>query len=356
MQSLLRAWTPTTDAADATPAQRVRADWVDVAKGLGIVLVVAGHAIDGLLGAGLADRGGAWGHAFWLIYSFHMPLFFVLAGLFVQPRVSRDRQAFAQDIALRIVWPYLLWSVLQLAVIDAMGGWVNRPAELDGWRVLALLWEPTSQFWFLQALLLLHVSSALLLPAIGAQRLLLLFVVLRLVGEVVELPVMLALPCRFGLFYALGVLWGPALVRRLAMTPAPAPGRPWRGESRLALGAALALAWLATAGAAYAVGAGYWGLLALPAALAGGAALVVLAAAARGPVAAALAALGQASMAIFVLHVLFVAGARIALHRLAGIDAAWLLATLAIAAGIAGPLILRQLAVRAGCARALGLG
>ncbi len=348
MQSLLPAWTPTTEAADATPAQRVRADWVDVAKGLGIVLVVAGHAIDGLLGAGLADRQGAWGQAFWLIYSFHMPLFFVLAGLFVQPRVSRDRRAFAQDIALRIVWPYLLWSVLQLAVIDAMGGWVNRPAELDGWRVLALLWEPTSQFWFLQALLLLHVTSALLLPAIGAQRLLLLFVVLRLVGEIVELPVMLALPCRFGLFYALGVLWGPALVRRLAMTPS--------SSSSLALGAALALGWLAAAGAAYAVGAGYWSLLALPAALAGGAALVVLAAAARGPLAATLAALGQASMAIFVLHVLFVAGARIALHRLAGIDAAWLLAALAIAAGIAGPLLLRRLAVRAGCARALGLG
>ena len=57
-----------------------RQNWIDIAKGVGIILVVVGHAGRGLQSAGLTDEG-------WLlplmdraIYAFHMPLFFVLSG------------------------------------------------------------------------------------------------------------------------------------------------------------------------------------------------------------------------------------------------------------------------------------
>lgn len=49
---------------------RPREQWIDVAKGLGVLLVVLGH--NPLVGYG-ALRG--------LIYSFHMPMFFAIAGL-----------------------------------------------------------------------------------------------------------------------------------------------------------------------------------------------------------------------------------------------------------------------------------
>jgi hypothetical protein len=96
-------------------------------------------------------------------------------------------------------------------------------------------------------------------------------------------------------------------------------------------------------------------VVALPAAIAGSVALLALAIALRGELARAAAALGRASMAIFVLHVLFVAGARIALHKLLGVAAPGLIFPLALAAGLAGPLALRALAVRAGIARIAGL-
>ncbi len=144
-----------------------RADWVDAAKGMGIVLVVIGHAIDGLTAARLADPNHGWGAAYFAIYSFHMPLFFLLTGLFVSQRLDANPGAFVHDTLVRVAWPYLLWSVLQLAVIDMLGNLVNTPSALDAQRIVSLLWEPTSQFWFLQALLILHLLSAAALPRIG---------------------------------------------------------------------------------------------------------------------------------------------------------------------------------------------
>src|SRR5258706_10382589 len=84
------------DAALPAASTRVRADWVDVAKGIGIVLVVFGHAVDGLLKARLADAGSGWAAAYFAVYTFHMPLFFLLAGLFVQERLASDANGFVR--------------------------------------------------------------------------------------------------------------------------------------------------------------------------------------------------------------------------------------------------------------------
>lgn len=49
--------------------QTKRIEYIDIAKGLGMILVVIGHSINGMSFPGL-----------W-IWSFHMPLFFILSGL-----------------------------------------------------------------------------------------------------------------------------------------------------------------------------------------------------------------------------------------------------------------------------------
>lgn len=334
-------------AAAVVTSVRSRAEWVDIAKGLGIVLVVAGHAIDGLLKAGLVTPDGGWAAAFYLIYTFHMPLFFLLAGLFVAERLASDAGAFVLSAFTRIAWPYMLWSVIQLAVIDVLGGFVNTPSELSFSRIVSLLWEPTSQFWFLQALLVLHLVSRVLLPRIGPAALMAVMLLARGVVEVVDLPVLLAMPARFGLFYALGILSGPALLA--------AAGAATR-ERGLAVSAAAACVWAAAALTAYAYGLGRWSLGAMPAALAGCVFVIALATLPRRAVAAAGLMLGQASMAIYLLHVLFVAGTRIVLHKLFGMDEPGVIFVLACAAGVVGPLLAHRLARRAGMSRVLGLG
>ena len=58
----------------------MREEWVDNIKGMAILLVVIGHVIDGF------ELNGIYGSAKYawntidLIYSFHMPLFFMISG------------------------------------------------------------------------------------------------------------------------------------------------------------------------------------------------------------------------------------------------------------------------------------
>lgn len=61
--------------ATVAPAKRI--DYVDIAKGIGIVLVVMGHNDFALI--------SPFGHKF--IYSFHMPMFFFMSGMFFKPDI-----------------------------------------------------------------------------------------------------------------------------------------------------------------------------------------------------------------------------------------------------------------------------
>ena len=88
-----------------------RVEWIDIAKGIGIILVVFGHS----LASGTTLRQ--------LIFSFHMPLFFFLTGCTFHPRSFRGM---ALRSAKSLLIPYCLlffcWNVVRaLASGDALG-------------------------------------------------------------------------------------------------------------------------------------------------------------------------------------------------------------------------------------------
>lgn len=56
---------------------KTRINWIDIAKGIGILLVILGHSPRDIM----VDRYTAIHFMFSFIYSFHMPLFFFLAGV-----------------------------------------------------------------------------------------------------------------------------------------------------------------------------------------------------------------------------------------------------------------------------------
>lgn len=157
---------PAANAAEP-PARMV---WLDRAKGLGIVLVVTGHALGGLIDSPLGAGLTGFRAALFAIYTFHMPLFLFLAGLLVRPRLERGRSAFLRALAPAVVWPYFLWSIVQFSVIWTLGSAVNRPAGPWLPAVLALPWRPQAQFWFLYALFWMHLSAAALVPRWGGRR------------------------------------------------------------------------------------------------------------------------------------------------------------------------------------------
>ena len=61
---------------------QTRQDWVDIAKGIGILLVVYGHTARGVVSAGMDASHGVLRLVDSIVYTFHMPLFLFLSGLF----------------------------------------------------------------------------------------------------------------------------------------------------------------------------------------------------------------------------------------------------------------------------------
>lgn len=343
-------------------AKPVRQDWVDLLRGIGIILVVLGHALGGLIDTrGVAEP--AWFRpAFAAIYIFHMPLFFLLAGVFVARRLDRGRGAFIRKLGPSILWPYILWSSLQILIIWMAAGLVNNPGSGPGVIVPALLYSPPSQFWFLYGLGLMSIAVALAPGRPGDAAVLVPALALGSLGEVHGLPglpkaILLGVP-----WYAIGVVFGERLlqagqtVRRLA---------PWHLAVIAAtpIGIVLALwdathlerpaGWRDTAAAmAFQVN-GFRKFYAAALAIA---ALTLLAMRFQHAAPKWLLWCGQRSMGIFVVHVIAIAGTRIALLSALGpIDPTVLLAVLTLV-GLAAPLILYAVAQRVGATTILGLG
>ncbi|AEF23812.1 acyltransferase family protein [Pseudomonas fulva] len=126
--------------------------WVDYAKAIGILLVVYGHVVRGLLNGGIITENVQF---HWLvdsiIYTFHMPLFFFLSGLFFWHSLNNRGGVglFCNKIDT-IFYPFVLWSLLQGTIEAMLSRYTNGGVSMG--EVLTLLWSPRAQFWFLYAL------------------------------------------------------------------------------------------------------------------------------------------------------------------------------------------------------------
>lgn len=346
-----------------TAVKADRVTWLDATRGIGILLVVIGHALGGLIDSPLNARAPWLRDWFFAIYTFHMPVFFMAAGLFVEQRLARDPVAFRNSLWTQLAWPYFLWSLVQFSLIYALGRAVNTPVAHYWPAVLALPIQPVSQFWFLHALFQMHLAALLLWRRLGPMAFLLLALSMRPLSMMLPfgLPDVVRLASYQLSFYALGVVFGAvglaravaarSAVARLLLLPLAA------ALIGLALARVTALrpdVDFATARAAGVANLA-WSVPFVPAALAGVAATVGLASLAKGRLAVLLAWLGQRSMAIFLLHVMAVAGTRIVAIRL-GITDVPLIMVLSVTAGVVAPLVAWRLLDRLGWAGRLGLG
>ena len=79
-----------------------RVDWIDAAKGIGMILVVYGHI------SYRPDWLNVW------LCSFHMPLFFFLSGITYNAEKYSDFKVFIRNKIQTLVIPYLIFSVITL--------------------------------------------------------------------------------------------------------------------------------------------------------------------------------------------------------------------------------------------------
>jgi fucose 4-O-acetylase-like acetyltransferase len=133
--------------------------FLDVAKGIAILFVVFGHAIGGIARSHCCGSGILADEVSYVVYTFHMPLFFFISGLLAVGRRTADIRSSLAQTAAPIIYPYLLWSVLQTSLALAAGSAANQPRDFT--TLLSVLWKPTDQFWFIYTLFFIRIIDVL---------------------------------------------------------------------------------------------------------------------------------------------------------------------------------------------------
>lgn len=183
--------------------------WVDYAKAIGILLVVYGHVARGMYSAGLQYDSKVHFAVDSVIYSFHMPLFFFLSGLFFLAALQRRGvRGIVLDKAKTLIYPLVVWSLLQGGVEVLLSNYTNNNTSIG--QVLSFLWAPRAQFWFLHALFFVSVIAAATYSACNKKYQLLLFLIFCLVylfrHSVTEVRVVDAV-LRNLVFFSFGILF-----------------------------------------------------------------------------------------------------------------------------------------------------
>jgi fucose 4-O-acetylase-like acetyltransferase len=143
------------------PSRRTPRDFgrdlsLDVAKGFGIILVVLGHCLDGLNASHYFPTSVQWPTlAVYVIYLFHMPLFFVVSGHLASGKHRPAGTTFARLLPT-IVYPYILWSILEGLVLVYLSRYTTSHVPLSS--LYKILWIPIVPYWFLYALFFCHVG------------------------------------------------------------------------------------------------------------------------------------------------------------------------------------------------------
>lgn len=138
-----------------------RIEYIDIAKGIGIVLVVAGHLLD------KENRLYAY------IYSFHMPLFFVLSGFLLE--LDRQSSDFSNFIRMqkKLMRQYFMYSAV-FWLFDC----IIRVIILSELEVSQLVWNAyktitlygINVLWFIPTLCIAKICAYALLKQLGVVK------------------------------------------------------------------------------------------------------------------------------------------------------------------------------------------
>lgn len=92
-----------------------RIEWIDIAKGIGIILVIMGHTFQ----LGVVTP----------LYAFHMPLFFFLSGLLITPEKVGHFVDFVKHKFKGIIYPWVGYLLVSFCVCLIIPDWRNNLTE-----------------------------------------------------------------------------------------------------------------------------------------------------------------------------------------------------------------------------------
>ncbi|MCC8161146.1 MAG: acyltransferase [Oscillospiraceae bacterium] len=148
-----------------------RFDRIDIAKGIGIILVVFAHTIVPQIRSASAAAKFIW----IFIYNFHMPLFFFLSGYLFEKGLEpyTDKGKFILGKLKYLMIPYITFSVFAYALVffamksDALaeilknGGYAAVPIKDAAFQILTYSNHTDQHLWFVFSLFIVFLLNIL---------------------------------------------------------------------------------------------------------------------------------------------------------------------------------------------------
>ena len=146
-----------------------RLAWIDYARGIAIILVLYRHVFEGIKQAGIdVTRWMGLEHANIIFFSFRMPLFFIVSGVFMAGSLNkRGVGGFILNKAKLILYPYVLWASIQITLQLVFSKFVNGGREPSDYLYILYAPREIEQFWYLYALFNVTVLYALIKVKLG---------------------------------------------------------------------------------------------------------------------------------------------------------------------------------------------
>jgi fucose 4-O-acetylase-like acetyltransferase len=159
-----------------------RLAWVDYLKGIAVILVVYRHVLIGIQrfvsgqqarGVNLPDVPIYLDKANIVFFSFRMPLFFILSGIFISGSLKKRNLKQVLGIKFEnLFYPYLIWVFLQVTLQILLGPNTNSNRTLLDYTYILYQPRALDQFWYLPALfnttaIYLIVKTQLKIPIWG---------------------------------------------------------------------------------------------------------------------------------------------------------------------------------------------
>lgn len=145
------------------PAAKKRDLTIDFIKGICIILMVIGHS-------------GAPEWLFYIIYSFHMPVFFLVSGYLFKPKYLLEWKTFVRRRITSLWWPFFLWTALCVVFQNVFSGWGwfdeyyslgDIAKNVAKAALMVKSHDLVGGFWFLRALFLASIVSLAYLKLFG---------------------------------------------------------------------------------------------------------------------------------------------------------------------------------------------
>jgi fucose 4-O-acetylase-like acetyltransferase len=165
MMSVRKIWMPENRIMKTAVKNNAnRYKWIDYARGIAIILVVYRHSFEGIKRAGFSINQYIFlEHANIIFFSFRMPLFFIVSGIFISASIlKRGLNGILINKCKTILYPYFLWGILQITLQLIFSHYLSLHRHANHYLYLFYLPREVEQFWYLYALFNVTILYALI--------------------------------------------------------------------------------------------------------------------------------------------------------------------------------------------------